>query len=170
MKRAIIFSLPMLSILAIFSSCRDSSTNAAVIMADTTAKFDLAVMKKIIDKKDADWAKAITTPDSAGMLYHFCKDGKIFPPNAAPVEGQVAIAAFISNVMKYGIKQYKDETTALYGNGDNLVEEGKYVMGDNKGNLLDSGKYVAIWRQEDGDWKIYSDIYNSNIPSAAEKK
>jgi ketosteroid isomerase-like protein len=43
-------------------------------------------------------------------------------------------------------------------------------MGDNKGNMLDSGKYIAIWRQEDGDWKIYSDIYNSSVPSAAEKK
>ncbi|HEY1872081.1 MAG TPA: DUF4440 domain-containing protein [Chitinophagaceae bacterium] len=170
MKRVIIFLLPILSFLSILSSCGDKTADAHFNTADSAAKFEIADMKNIIDKKDADWAKAVTTQDSAGMLHHYCTDGKIFPPNAAPVIGQAAIASFISNVMKFAIKRYKDETTALYGNADNLIEEGNYTMGDNKGNVLDSGKYIAIWRKEDGDWKIYSNMYNSSIPSVTTKK
>jgi ketosteroid isomerase-like protein len=43
-------------------------------------------------------------------------------------------------------------------------------MGDGKGNTIDKGKYVTIWRKEGGDWKIYSDIFNTSLPEPAAKK
>jgi hypothetical protein len=43
-------------------------------------------------------------------------------------------------------------------------------MGDGNGNTIDKGKYIAIWRKEDGDWKIFSNMYNSNLPPAPVKK
>ncbi len=85
------------------------------------------------------------------MVSHYTKDGKIFPPNGDPIVGRTAIAAFVSEVNKFGIKEYKDETTAVYGNEENLIEEGNYSMGDGKGTTLDKGKYIAIWK---GRWRL----------------
>jgi ketosteroid isomerase-like protein len=29
---------------------------------------------------------------------------------------------------------------------------------------LDKGKYIVIWKQEDGQWKLHRDIFNSSMP------
>jgi uncharacterized protein (TIGR02246 family) len=167
MKLVLTFSLMIVFTALLLTGCNSATTSPT---KEGTAIFDVSGMKQIIEGKDKDWAKAIITSDSAAMVIHFTKDGKIFPPNGDPIVGRTAIAAFVSEVNKFGIKEYKDETTALYGNEDNLVEEGNYTMGDGKGNRLDKGKYIAIWRKEDGDWKIYSNIYNTSLPPAPIKK
>jgi ketosteroid isomerase-like protein len=154
-------------VLVVFFSIGCSNANTT---KDSTPVFDVNAMKPVIEQKDKDWATAITISDSSKMVNHYTKDGKIFPPNSEPIVGRRAISDFVSAVMKYGIKEYKDETTALYGNEDNLVEEGTYTMGDGNGNTIDKGKYIAIWRKEDGDWKIFSNMYNSNLAPAPVKK
>ena len=130
---------------------------------------DFKAVKKIIEQKNHEWANAIIGGDSAAMVNHYMQDGKISPPNSEPVISRSHITAFVSQIMKYGIKEYHHETSELYGNEDNLIEEGNYFIGDGKGNFIDQGKYVAIWRKVDGDWKIYSHIWNTNLPQALAK-
>lgn len=167
MKLVLTFNLMIVFTALLFTGCNSATTTAT---KEVAASFDVSVMKQIIEGKDKDWAKAVITSDSATMVSHYTKDGKIFPPNGDPIVGRAAIAAFVSEVNKFGIKEYKDETVALYGNEDNLIEEGNYTMGDGKGNTLDKGKYIAIWRREEGDWKIYSNMYNTSLPPAPLKK
>jgi ketosteroid isomerase-like protein len=126
-------------------------------------------MKKIIEEKNDAFAKAFVTGDSASVVNAYTEDGKIFPPNSDAVIGRSAIAAMISQYLKYGIKKFHDETTSLYGNEDNLIEEGTYFMGDDKGNTIDKGKYIDVWRKINGDWKIYSNMFNSSIPATPAK-
>jgi uncharacterized protein (TIGR02246 family) len=168
MNLVLTFSLTAVLATFMLAGCRD--TAAAAASKDSTAVFDITAIRPIIEGKDEAWAKAITGLDSAAMVNHYTKDGKIFPPNGDAVVGRTAISAFISEVLKFGIKEYKDQTTALYGNGDNLIEEGIYSMGDGKGNTIDKGKYIAVWRKEDGEWKIYSNIFNTSLPAAQVKK
>ena len=92
-----------------------------------------------------------------------------FPPNSDAVVSKDSIGLVVSEYLKYGIKEFRDETTALYGNETNLIEEGKFFMGDGKGNTIDKGKYLCVWRKEDGVWKIYSDIFNTSLPPAKSK-
>ncbi len=126
-------------------------------------------MKEIIKEKDDAFAKAFVTGDSAGLVNAYTEDGKIFPPNSEAVIGRAAIAGLISQYLKFGIKEFHDETTSLYGNEDNLIEEGNFFMGDGKGNTIDKGKYIDVWRKVNGDWKIYSNMFNSSLPAAAAK-
>jgi hypothetical protein len=42
-------------------------------------------------------------------------------------------------------------------------------MGDDKGNTIDKGKYIDVWRKVNGDWKIYSNMFNSSMPVAPAK-
>lgn len=137
---------------------------------DSIAAFDPSAMKKTIDEKNMEFAKAFVNGDSAGMVNHYTMDGKIFPPNSELVSGRTAISSLVSVYLKFGIKEFRDETTALYGTEGNLVEEGTFFMGDGKGNTLDKGKYLCVWRKEEGEWKIYSDIFNSSLPMIPAKK
>ncbi len=38
---------------------------------------------------------------------------------------------------------------------------------DNKS--LDKGKYVVVWKKQNGNWKMYRDIWNSNMPAPGAK-
>jgi ketosteroid isomerase-like protein len=49
-------------------------------------------------------------------------------------------------------------TTSLTTDNEFLFELGKYQMKDSKGNLKGEGKYLLVWKQEDGKWKIYRDM------------
>jgi hypothetical protein len=44
-----------------------------------------------------------------------------------------------------------------------VVEEGDYVFPDGKGGSFDKGKFIALWKPEDGKWKLYREIWNTDI-------
>ena len=164
MKQISIF-LVTISLTGLFTSgCKNNDMTSAIHTKDSATAFDVNAMKKTIEEKDNEFAKAFITGDSARLVNAYTEDGKIFAPNSEVVSGHAAIAKLISQYLKFGIKKFTDETTALYGNEDNLIEEGNYFMGDEKGNTIDKGKYIAIWRKVNGDWKMYSDIFNTSLP------
>jgi len=154
----------------IFGCNSNTTADTAQKSKDTTVAFDLASVKKIIEEQDKTFATALIHGDSAALMNHYTVDGKIFAPNAPIASGRAAIASLVSEYIKFGIKEFRDETTAVYGNENNVVEEGNYFMGDAKGNSIDKGKYLCVWRKVGGEWKIYSDIFNSDIPLPVPKK
>ncbi len=154
----------------LITGCSNNNSDAAnKNNEDSMATFDLPAMRKIVDEKNNEFAKAFVSGDSAVMVNHYTTDAKLFPPNTDEVIGRDAIAAVVSQYLKYGIKEFKDETTALYGNGDNIIEEGNLFMGDGKGNTIDKGKYICVWRKVNDEWKVYSDIWNTSLPPATAK-
>ena len=52
----------------------------------------------------------------------------------------------------------------IYGTEDLIVEEGDLTLfvGD---NTVAEEKYIVVWKKEDGKWKLFRDIFNSNLPS-----
>jgi len=51
--------------------------------------------------------------------------------------------------------------------GDTAIEVGKYTLKGEEGQVLDTGKYTVIWKQEEGQWKLHRDIFNSSVPAAS---
>ena len=39
-----------------------------------------------------------------------------------------------------------------------MIELGDYEERNDKNELKNSGKYLVVWKQENGKWKIYRDI------------
>ena len=67
-----------------------------------------------------------------------------------------------------GIKDLKITVEDVKVNGDTAYENGKYsikIQPEGQEGVMDNGKYLVVWkRQDDGDWKIHSDIWNSSAP------
>jgi ketosteroid isomerase-like protein len=133
----------------------------------TSTDFDVTKMKKIIEEKNNEFTEAHITgkKDSAVMVNYFTQDAKIFPPNSEPVIGQLAISELTSQYMKFSITEFSEETTAFYGNEDYLIDEGNYFMSYGEDNTVEKGKYLNVWKKEDGEWKVYSNIWNTNMPA-----
>ncbi|MBK6989291.1 MAG: nuclear transport factor 2 family protein [Bacteroidetes bacterium] len=113
--------------------------------------------------------QAYITKDTAYLNNIFTQDAKTYPPNSDVVTGRVAISAVNSEWVNYGIKEFSEESTSFYGNEDYLIDEGKYYLRYGENDIIDKGKYINIWKKENGDWKIYSNIWNTSLPAAPTK-
>jgi ketosteroid isomerase-like protein len=127
--------------------------------------FDITAMKKIIKEKNDQFTKAHITGDSTFLLNIFTQDARAFAPNADVVKGRAALAVVNSQYLNMEIKEFLEETTDFYGNEDYLIDEGSYHIRYGKDNTIDNGKYLNVWKKEDGDWKLYANIWNTNMPA-----
>ena len=61
-------------------------------------------------------------------------------------------------------KDFKVVITAtnVYGGPDAVIEEGYYTFPGDDGVIYDKGKFIAIWKQEDGKWKLFREIWNTD--------
>jgi ketosteroid isomerase-like protein len=136
---------------------------------DSAATFDLSSIKKVIDEKNHRFTNAHVTNDTAAIVDFFTQDARILAPNSDAVIGRPAITVLVSQYQKFDIKEFREETTALYGNKDYLIDEGSYFMSYGKDHTVEKGKYLNVWKKVDGDWKIYSNMWNTNTPAVLAK-
>lgn len=163
LKHAALGLLICTGVLFIGTGCTSPGTAAAL------PSFDLAVVKKVIEEKNARFTRAHVAGDQATIDAMFTEDAKCLPPNAEPVIGRAAIAKLTADYLAYGVSEFREETTDFYGNEDVLIDQGNYVMVYGPDKVREIGKYVNIWRKEAGVWKIYSNIWNTNAAAAAVK-
>ena len=67
-----------------------------------------------------------------------------------------------------GVKAVKLATVEVVGDGHTAYEVGQFTLQGAEGQVLDAGKYVVIWRQEAGQWKLHRDIWNSSRPASGQ--
>jgi hypothetical protein len=64
-----------------------------------------------------------------------------------------------------GIKGAKLETVDLEVYPGSPWEAGNYTLTGVKGEVMDRGKYIVVWKDEGGKWKLHREIWNSSLPS-----
>ena len=133
------------------------------------AAFDLSAARAIIEGQNARFTKAHVAGDVATIDAMFTRDAKSFPPGAEPAIGPAALHTLTVEYLKAGIKSFSEQTTDLYGNGELLVDQGEYIVTYGPENTVERGKYLNVWKQEDGEWKIHANMWNASPPAAAPK-
>ena len=109
---------------------------------------------------------AFNQGNAAGLAALYTKNGQLLPAHSDFVAHQPAIQAFWQGAMDMGIKSIKLETLEAEDQGSTAYEVGKYTLQGEGGQLFDAGKYVVIWTQEDGQWKLHRDIWTSSLPAS----
>jgi ketosteroid isomerase-like protein len=64
-----------------------------------------------------------------------------------------------------GIQKVKMEIVEVEDYGDTAFEISRFTLYGADGQELDKGKYIVIWKQEAGEWKLHRDIFNSSNPA-----
>jgi uncharacterized protein (TIGR02246 family) len=103
--------------------------------------------------------------DAAGLAALYTEDGQLLPPNADVMSGREAIAAFWGAVVEMGIKEAELDTVEVADHGDTAIEVGRFTLYGADRQQLDRGKYIVVWKQEAGQWKLHRDIFNSSLPA-----
>ena len=105
--------------------------------------------------------------DAAGMADLYTQEGQVLPPNNNFITGHQAIQAFWQSLMDMGIKEVQLEIVEVESYNDTAIEMSKFTLLDEQGQVLNKGKYIVIWKQIQGRWKLHRDIFNSSLPAPA---
>jgi uncharacterized protein (TIGR02246 family) len=148
------------------SLSRNHDANSSIqggeeVMAQAT----LARVRDAVAAANEEFMAAFNRGDAAGLAALYTENGQVLPPNSDFVTGKEAIQAFWQAVMGMGIKAAKLEIIEAEGHGDTAIEVSKYTLQGDEGQVLDEGKYIVVWKQEEGQWKLHRDIFNSSMPA-----
>jgi len=139
---------------------------ALVVGCQTAPKQDPAALRSAIDAANRQFTDAFSHKDGVAIGLLYAEDAVAYPPGAVEVEGRAAIEAMWKGVLALPLSEVELKTSEIGGGIDTAWESGRYRMLQNDGSVADAGKYVVIWKESEGGWKIYRDIWNSDAPSA----
>lgn len=138
----------------------DSSINRG-----QTAPLNLDAVRQEINSANQQFGQAFVKGDSATMIGLYHTQARIYPPNMAMLNNRTDMGRMIAGVPASGIQNMQLTTTDVIGSGDLVVETGTFEMRDAT-KTVDRGKYIAVWKLENGRWRIYRDIWNSDMSMA----
>ena len=103
--------------------------------------------------------------DAAGIAALYTDEAKLLPPGNQMVSGREAIESFWQGAMNMGIKEAKLETVRVEAEGNLAYEIGRFALAvqpeSGEGTTI-AGKYVVVWKNQGGTWKLHADIWNTN--------
>jgi ketosteroid isomerase-like protein len=129
--------------------------------AEPVSTFDLEKAKAGINEANQKFMAGVSSGDSAGVAALYHSQAILSPSNSDAISGADKLSSFFGGAKGLALKL---QTSDIWGNADVVVEEGTYEMADQNGAHLDHGKYIVLWKEENGQWKLYRDIWNSNMP------
>jgi uncharacterized protein (TIGR02246 family) len=121
-------------------------------------------LRNAIEAANEKFMATFGRSDAAGLAALYTENGQVLPPNGEFVTGKPAIQTFWQAVMNMGIKEAELAIVEVEDHGDTAIEVSQFKLKDGEGQVLDKGKYIVIWKQEDGEWKLHRDIFNSSMP------
>jgi uncharacterized protein (TIGR02246 family) len=123
----------------------------------------LAQDKATIEKLNEAWTAAFNKGDAAAVAAMYTEDAYVLPPGAEMVKGRAGIEAFWRQAAQQ-MGDAKLTTLDVLPLGAEAAREIGTVMLKTKSQPSQeiTGKYVVVWRKVGPDWKLASDIWNSN--------
>ena len=114
------------------------------------------------------FSRLFVTGQTEALVNLYAADAKIFPENKMILTGKEELMGYWSPKpdAQWRVMFHKVTPEEIKIVGDVAYDygyfEGKSIRRDQSGEQSEwKGKYVIVWKkQEDGDWKIYLDIWN----------
>ncbi len=148
------------------AGCRDAGSPAPPLATPSRAPLDAAALRTLVEDNNRRFTQAHVSGDAATIDAMFTRDARSLPPGAEPVVGHAAISRLTTDYLAFGIAEFHEETTDFHVSDTLLVDQGNYRMVYGKERTIEVGKYLNVWKQEDGVWKIQTNIWNTNAAAA----
>lgn len=159
MKKVTLFSATVLAVWFLTGSC---------VKQEKESAFDLVTAKKEIEEVNRHFKELFAKGDSAGIAELYTQDAKFMDAGAPAIVGRSAIRSVMSKFIGAGLTSIDFQTIDIFGSEALIAEEGNIKLYINDAEVGDS-KYIVLWKKEEGKWKLFRDISNSNHPEAGSK-
>jgi uncharacterized protein (TIGR02246 family) len=123
----------------------------------------LAQSKATIEKLNDVWTAAFNKGDAAAVAALYTEDAYVLPPGSAMVKGRAAIEGFWRQAAQQ-MGDAKLTTVDVLPLGRSAAREIGTVTLKTKSQPPQEvvGKYVVVWRKVGRDWKLATDIWNTD--------
>jgi uncharacterized protein (TIGR02246 family) len=123
----------------------------------------LAQNKATIEKLNDAWTAAFNKGDAAAVAALYTEDAYVLPPGAEMIKGHAAIEAFWRQASQQ-MGDAKLTTMDVLPLGPGAAREIGTVTLKTKNQPPQEivGKYAVVWLKVGGDWKLATDIWNTN--------
>lgn len=158
MKQSFVCFLVIAITITLFSSCANEAAKTE------TAVFSLDSAKAAIAASNKNFGESWATGDSTKFADCYTSDGVMSPPNMPVMAGTAAITAFFNEGYKWGIRNIALNSNEVFGSNDCVVETGTYELFMENNISADKGKFIVMWKEENGKWKMFRDVWNSDLP------
>lgn len=122
-------------------------------------------VKTSIEAANQQWIKAFNQGDSSALTALYTDTATVLPPGGDMVSGHDALLVFWKDTIASGMKVNKLITLSVERHGAIAKEIGRVsaeAPDANKKMVPLEGKYVVIWKEVKGVWKLDTDIWNLN--------
>lgn len=133
---------------------------------------DEAGVRDAIEAGDQAFEQGFSAGDAATVANQYTTDAVVLIPNGPRVEGSAAIQETFAGMLQQYPGMTLDLTTSdvhVAAAGDYAYAVGSYTLtgsAPDGSEWSEPGKYVAVWKNVDGEWKMATDIWNSDNPPA----
>lgn len=158
MKQSILSFLVIALTVTLFTSCSNEAAKTE------TAAFSLDSAKAAIAASNKNFGDSWATGDSAMFAGCYTSDAVVSAPNMPALTGTASVTAFFNEGYKWGIRNIAIKTSEVFGGKDCVVETGTYELIMENNVSADKGKYIVMWKEENGKWKMHRDVWNSDLP------
>jgi len=119
--------------------------------------------KATIEKLNDVWTAAFNKGDAAAVAALYTEDAYVLPPGSGIVKGRAAIEAFWRQAAQQ-MSDAKLTTVDILPLGRSAAREIGTVTLKTKSQPPQEvvGKYVVVWRKVGRDWKLATDIWNTD--------
>lgn len=139
--------------------------------SETDPGIDAAAVTEAIAAKDRLFADAMVAGDIETVMSVYADDAILLPPHAPRVEGAAAIRETFTSWFEEGgppasMTITSDDVTVAAA-GDYAHAVGTWTMsgpGPDGSMWSDQGNVLVVWKNIEGDWKVVTDIWNSENP------
>ena len=123
----------------------------------------LAQDRASIQTLNDQFAKAFNTGDAAAVAAHYTGDAVVLPPGAEMVMGRNAILTFWKSAADQigDIKLTAVDVKPLESNAAREIGTFSFRTKGAQSQQV-TGKYVVVWEKVGADWKLATDIWNTN--------
>lgn len=124
-------------------------------------------VRATIEANNKGFMQTFARGDAAGIARLYTAEGEVLPPNSETVHGTQQLEAFWKQIMTLGLEGIQLKTVEVDVQGDTAIETGRYTLTLPGGATADHGKYLVVWKNDAGTWKLHRDIWATSQPAAA---
>jgi ketosteroid isomerase-like protein len=159
--------IPLVFLLCFTFSCQKAEEVAE--QEKPKEAMDLVQVRQLIEETNIKFGEFVQAGDASALANLYTEDTMLLPPPKAPIiKGREGVEAYWATGFQMGLKDVVLTTVEVMAIGDMVCEIGNAEATfhpEGMDEFKDMGKYLVIWKNIEGIWKLHVDIYNSSLPA-----
>jgi uncharacterized protein (TIGR02246 family) len=162
--RKIITNGSLLLLIVLFTLSCDKTKVTSGFDTAPKKEINLAEAQDAVISLNEVFVIALNKGDAQKMADCYTTDAKYMLPNGKSISGKENIKTYFENMITSGLPTFTSKTTGTWGDSGTMTAELEWILADKTGKIVDNGKALELLKIENGKWKIYRDIHNSDNP------